>query len=90
MCNDMNRQRKSECSKLTRQNTVFVSCARTRQAVERQNKNGDPLTHRFEIPREPESSFPNANQEGGVSIAEVVLSTHQFFQLRHPEKIRRR
>ncbi|CAN0169096.1 unnamed protein product [Ascophyllum nodosum] len=55
--------------------------------VERQNENGDTLTHRFEIPQELDSSFPNANQEGGVSVAEVALATRQFFQLHHPEKL---
>ena len=55
--------------------------------VERQNENGDTLTHRFEIPQEPDFSFPNANQEGGVSVAEVALATRQFFQRHHPEKL---
>ena len=56
------------------------------QSVQRQNDNGDTLTHRFEIPQEPDSSFPNANQ-GGVSVAEVALATRQFFQLHRPEKL---
>ena len=54
--------------------------------VERQNETGDTLTHRFEIPQERDSSFPNANQEDGVSIARVALETRSFFQPRHPER----
>ena len=50
-----------------------------RHQIERQNENGDTLKHRFEIPWEPGSSFPNANQEGGASATEVVLAASHFF-----------
>ena len=45
------------------------------------------MTYRIEIPSAPGSSLPNANQEGGVSKAEVALATRQFFQRKHPENL---